>query len=60
MWKFKVNKFNDLTKPNVLIENYPKLMLDEFGLDSVEGGFYVRNLIEKDNSVLFFKGKHSR
>lgn len=58
MWKYKANKFNDPTKANDLIRDYPKLMLNEFGLNSVEGGFYVRNQAEKDNFVLFFKGSN--
>ena len=45
---------NDPFQPHILLEDYPRLILDEFGLDSVDGAFYVKTL--KENFILFLKG----
>lgn len=46
---------NDPTQPHVLVDTYPRPIVDEFGLDSIEGAFFVKN--KNDNYILFFKGK---
>ena len=47
----------DPLQPNELMSDYPKLILNEYGLNSIEGGFFVdQNSNLNDNFLLFFKG----
>ncbi len=45
---------NDPFEPHILLDDYPRLIIDEFGLESVDSAFYFRN--KKENFILFFKG----